>query len=114
MWLINWASSAIRMKTEFDSSIPKIELVRSDIGKVLLNVLNNAFYACGERSRGTGTSSFEVHHSIFDIQNSPRVAVTTKNLGDKPELSESATRIFLWGGWGREKRRRRFSLPQPY
>ncbi|CAN5149608.1 hypothetical protein BH23BAC2_BH23BAC2_16660 [soil metagenome] len=36
----------IELVTDFDSSIPKIVLVRSDIGKVLLNILNNAFYAC--------------------------------------------------------------------
>jgi signal transduction histidine kinase len=45
----------IELITDFDPSIPKIELVRSDIGKVLLNILNNAFYACAERSAvGTG------------------------------------------------------------
>ncbi|WP_194973338.1 sensor histidine kinase [Aquiflexum lacus] len=37
----------IELKTDFESSLPKIEIVRSDIGKVLLNILNNAFYAVG-------------------------------------------------------------------
>jgi signal transduction histidine kinase len=36
----------IKLITELDPTIPKIELVRPDIGKVLLNILNNAFYAC--------------------------------------------------------------------
>ncbi|WP_172805172.1 tetratricopeptide repeat-containing sensor histidine kinase [Aquiflexum balticum] len=37
----------IKLITELDPTIPKIELVRADIGKVLLNILNNAFYAVG-------------------------------------------------------------------
>jgi signal transduction histidine kinase len=36
----------IKLITDFDSSLPQLELVRPDIGKVLLNILNNAFYAC--------------------------------------------------------------------
>jgi len=85
----------IELICDFEPSLKKMEIVRSDIGKVLLNILNNAFYACGERSRSTGTSSrhdgqaFDIHHSIFDIQNSPKVTVSTKNLGDKIEISIS-------------------------
>jgi two-component system, NtrC family, sensor kinase len=37
----------ITLITDLDPTIPKIELVRADIGKVLLNILNNAFYAVG-------------------------------------------------------------------
>ncbi len=38
-------------KTSFDESIGKIQAVPQDIGRVLLNLYNNAFYACTERSR---------------------------------------------------------------
>jgi two-component system, NtrC family, sensor kinase len=54
-------------------------LVRADIGKVLLNILNNArlYYAV--------TSKFDVRNSKFDIPlNHPTIGITTKNLGDKP------------------------------
>jgi two-component system, NtrC family, sensor kinase len=37
----------IELISDLDPSIPKIELIRADIGKVLLNILNNAFYAVG-------------------------------------------------------------------
>jgi signal transduction histidine kinase len=36
-----------------DESLPKISVVPQDIGRVLLNLINNAFYACAERSRST-------------------------------------------------------------
>jgi signal transduction histidine kinase len=38
-------------KTEFDESLPKINVIPQDIGRVLLNLINNAFYACTELQR---------------------------------------------------------------
>ncbi len=32
-------------KTDFDENLPKIEVIPQDIGRVLLNLINNAFYA---------------------------------------------------------------------
>lgn len=37
------------METDLDQSIGKLELVSQDIGKVILNLLNNAFYAVNQR-----------------------------------------------------------------
>jgi ligand-binding sensor domain-containing protein/signal transduction histidine kinase len=95
----------IDLITDFDSSLPQLELIRSDIGKVLLNILNNAFYACAERQRGTfaersrsdfmehgerekglgiGTQNEPIPHSPFPY--SPLVKLSTKNLGDKPDI----------------------------
>jgi len=33
------------MKTDFDESIPKINIVAQDVGRVILNLITNAFYA---------------------------------------------------------------------
>ena len=38
-------------KLKPDDSLPKINIIPQDIGRVLLNLINNAFYACNERSR---------------------------------------------------------------
>ncbi|MEJ7741752.1 MAG: hypothetical protein WKF73_03885 [Nocardioidaceae bacterium] len=38
-------------KTDFDESIGKIEVVSQDIGRVLLNLYNNAFYAVNEKKK---------------------------------------------------------------
>lgn len=43
------------METHFDESLEKINVVPQDIGRVLLNLFNNAFYACAERSRNITT-----------------------------------------------------------
>jgi signal transduction histidine kinase len=38
-------------KTEFDPNLPKINVVPQDIGRVLLNLINNAFYAGDKRAK---------------------------------------------------------------
>jgi two-component system NtrC family sensor kinase len=59
-------------KTDFDESIAKIEVVQQDIGRVLLNLYNNAFYAAYLPSKGG-----------FNKEHKPSVLVTTKKDGDK-------------------------------
>jgi signal transduction histidine kinase len=39
------------MKTDFDDSIEKINVVPQDMGRVLLNLFNNAFYAVNEKKQ---------------------------------------------------------------
>ena len=39
------------LKTDFDESIGKINIVPQDIGRVLFNLFNNAFYAVNEKNR---------------------------------------------------------------
>ena len=39
------------LETHFDPNLPKIEIVTQDIGRVLLNLITNAFYAVNERSK---------------------------------------------------------------
>jgi signal transduction histidine kinase len=63
------------LKTEFDESIGTIEVAPQDIGRVLLNLYNNAFYAVNEKKKQLN-GTFE-----------PTVEVTTKRVGDKIELS---------------------------
>jgi len=53
-------------KTDFDPNLPKVNVVPQDIGRVLLNLINNAFQAVHERSK-KGDSEYL-----------PTVTVTTK------------------------------------
>jgi len=39
------------MKTDFDASLPKINIIPQDVGRVVLNLLTNAFYAVNEKSK---------------------------------------------------------------
>jgi signal transduction histidine kinase len=62
------------IKTDFDNSIGKINVIPQDTGRVLLNLYNNAFYALNEKAKEVKTG-FEAI-----------VAVTTKKLNDMVEI----------------------------
>jgi signal transduction histidine kinase len=62
------------METDFDESIGKVNIIPQDIGRVLLNLYNNAFYAVTEKKRQIG-DSYE-----------PIVAVSTKKINGKVEI----------------------------
>ncbi|MBB1287369.1 hypothetical protein HRH25_23535 [Flavisolibacter sp. BT320] len=61
--------------TDFDDTIGKIEVVPQEIGRVLLNLYNNAFYAVTEKKKQVGDS--------FD----PLVAVSTKKDGNRVKIT---------------------------
>ena len=42
------------MVTHFDSNLPKVNVVQQDIGRVLLNLFNNAFYAVNQKQKTAG------------------------------------------------------------
>ncbi|HLY71108.1 MAG TPA: ATP-binding protein [Puia sp.] len=44
----------VTMKTDFDERIGKINIIPQDIGRVLLNIYNNAFYAVQEKFKAEG------------------------------------------------------------
>ena len=62
-------------ETNFDEAIGKINIIPQDIGRVLLNILNNAFYAVNERK----TRNPEMYK--------PRVSLTTKKSDDSVFIS---------------------------
>ncbi len=69
--------------TDFDPDLPKINVVPQEIGRVLLNVINNAFQASAQKDLpglvGDDKRNLEGLH--------PTVTVSTKNLGEKIEIS---------------------------
>ena len=58
------------MKTDFDQSISNINIIPQDIGRVLLNLYNNAFYAVNQQKSGN------------HISYNPTVSVSTKKSGN--------------------------------
>jgi signal transduction histidine kinase len=46
-------------KTEFDESIPKIKVIPQDIGRVLLNLINNAFYAVSKKAETSKNENYK-------------------------------------------------------
>jgi signal transduction histidine kinase/ligand-binding sensor domain-containing protein len=72
------------MKTDFDESlsadeagIGNINIIPQDIGRVVLNLINNAFYVVDEKKK-SGIENYE-----------PVVSVSTKKINDKVEIKVS-------------------------
>jgi len=72
------------LKKHFDPSIGKLNIIPQDIGRVLLNIYNNAFYAVTEKKKMKAASSTEV---LTKVEFEPTVTVSTRKLRDKVELS---------------------------
>ncbi len=64
------------MKTDFDNSIGNINIIPQDIGRVVLNLINNAFYACTERSRSAVNEKKKLNIERYE----PNVSIQTKKL----------------------------------
>jgi len=67
-----------KFDTDLDPSIGKINVVRQDLGRVLLNLINNAFYAVGEKKRKLGDGSLADAHGY-----EPEVLISTKRIDNK-------------------------------
>ena len=63
------------LKTDFDESIGNINIIPQDIGRVILNLITNAFYAVNEKTK-QGIAAYE-----------PTVSVSTKKEGNKVLIS---------------------------
>ena len=71
------------IKTDFDESIGKINFIPQDIGRVLLNLFNNAFYAVNARLN----ESFGQEQKIQNSESyKPTVSVTTMKCDDKVQI----------------------------
>jgi signal transduction histidine kinase len=68
------------LKTDFDESIGLVNIIPQDIGRVLLNLFTNAFYAVDEKRKSLcpplGVAGYE-----------PTVAVSTKKTNNKVEIT---------------------------
>jgi signal transduction histidine kinase len=62
------------MKTEFDVNIGNINIIPQDIGRVMLNLINNAFYVVDEKKK-SGCEGYE-----------PTVTISTKKINDTVEI----------------------------
>ena len=78
------------METHFDPDLPKVSVIPQDIGRVLLNLINNAFYAVDEKqkqiaaveSRTPLSESFRLSESY-----TPTISLRTKRLDNAVEIS---------------------------
>jgi two-component system, NtrC family, sensor kinase len=69
------------MKTDFDNSIGNINIIPQDIGRVILNLFTNAFYAVTDKKKQLG-EEYE-----------PIVTVKTKKVNGKPDSHQVEIRV---------------------
>ncbi|MGV3603750.1 MAG: tetratricopeptide repeat-containing sensor histidine kinase [Dyadobacter fermentans] len=60
------------IETHFDPAVGKVMLAPQDIGRVILNLVNNAFYAVDQKRKDIASETYQ-----------PTVSVTTQRLNDK-------------------------------
>jgi len=64
-----------KLETDFDNRIGNINIVPQDIGRVILNLINNAFYAVSAKALASADSGYQ-----------PTVSVSTKKNNGKVEI----------------------------
>ncbi|MFC6222393.1 ATP-binding protein [Hymenobacter artigasi] len=62
------------LKPDFDPALPPVEVIAQDLGRVLLNLLSNAFYAVRQRQQ-RGEAGY-----------APTVGISTRRVGEKVEI----------------------------
>lgn len=67
--------------TDFDKSIPSLNIVPQDVGRVLLNLINNAFQAVAEK-QAQGVDGYKPHVSVSSSTESDHVVIRVKDNGN--------------------------------
>jgi len=70
-----------KFETDFDSTLKKINVIPQDVGRVILNLINNAFYAVSEKQK-QNLHGFE-----------PTVLVSTKKLNAREPVEPGKVEI---------------------
>jgi two-component system, NtrC family, sensor kinase len=76
------------MKTNYDESIEKINIIPQDIGRVILNLITNAFCAVPQKQKETfskGLTTFGKLSTLYE----PTVLVSTKKTGNHVPITVS-------------------------
>jgi two-component system NtrC family sensor kinase len=68
------------LKTDYNKSIGNINIIPQDIGRVLLNLITNAFYATNEKAK----SDFDIYEPTVTVRTS---RITRSNGSNKIEIS---------------------------
>jgi signal transduction histidine kinase len=70
----------VAMQTDFDDSVGKIDIIPQDIGRVLLNLYNNAFYAVTEKRKQLRAVTQPVGQLY-----QPKVSISTRKINARPD-----------------------------
>jgi len=75
------------METHFDPDLPLVSVIPQDIGRVILNLINNAFYAVAEKAK-QGIEGFQPTVTV-----STQLRLTSAELSNRRSATESAIEI---------------------
>ena len=73
------------LETHFDESIGKVNVIPQDMGRVILNLITNAFYATNEKSssaKASGDTKYEPTVSVSTKKTGHQVLITVKDNGN--------------------------------
>ena len=70
-----------KFETAFDENLPKIKVVSQDIGRVILNLINNAFFAVAEKKKAA-PENFEPTVKIITQKLDGKVVIKVKDNGN--------------------------------
>jgi signal transduction histidine kinase len=99
-------------KTDFDETIGKIDIIPADIGRVFLNLFNNAFYAASEKSK-SADGSYRPVVSVQTIKLNGSIDIKVKDNGNgipQTVIDKIFQPFFTTKPTGKERVRFKFSL----
>ncbi|MCW9037822.1 ATP-binding protein, partial [Altibacter sp.] len=68
--------------TDFDESIGMVPVIPQDMGRVILNLITNAFYAVSERKKASEENHFEPTVSVSTKKEKDKVIISVKDNGN--------------------------------
>ncbi|MFO7614683.1 MAG: two-component regulator propeller domain-containing protein [Bacteroidales bacterium] len=75
------------LKTDFDASVGKINIIPQDIGRVILNLTTNAFYAVNKKKKQLASDLSASSNLTGQNAYEPAVSVSTKKTGSNVLIS---------------------------
>jgi two-component system, NtrC family, sensor kinase len=82
--------------TNFDEQLPKVNIAQQDIGRVLLNLFNNAFYAVNQKQKTVGADyKPEVTISISAEKNNLIIKVKDNGVGMPENIKDKIMQPFF-------------------
>jgi signal transduction histidine kinase len=72
---------SVKIETDFDPSMGKVNIIPQEIGRVILNLINNAFYAVDEKKK-TASDGYEPTVIVSTIKERDKVEVKVRDNGN--------------------------------
>jgi len=86
----------VELVTHFDPLIPRMNIVQQDIGRVLVNLYNNAFYAVNEKAKTAGPGYHpEVTVTTGAVDGAVMIAVKDNGIGIPDSIKDKIMQPFF-------------------